>query len=83
MTVNDKPVLIIGAGVVGLTLAHGLKKVMSQTNKLKEISRTHPLAALKPLVPLRSHDGAASVGCWFYSSCGLRWQHEPIGYNSC
>lgn len=26
MTVNDKPVLIIGAGVVGLTLAHGLKK---------------------------------------------------------
>ncbi|KAL7787463.1 FAD/NAD(P)-binding domain-containing protein [Trichoderma ceciliae] len=26
MTVNDKPVLIIGAGVVGLTLAHGLQK---------------------------------------------------------
>ncbi|PTB69006.1 FAD/NAD(P)-binding domain-containing protein [Trichoderma citrinoviride] len=26
MTVNEKPVLIIGAGVVGLTLAHGLKK---------------------------------------------------------
>ncbi|KAM0249539.1 hypothetical protein ACHAQJ_009006 [Trichoderma viride] len=26
MTINDKPVLIIGAGVVGLTLAHGLKK---------------------------------------------------------
>lgn len=23
----DKPVLIIGAGVVGLSLAHGLKKV--------------------------------------------------------
>lgn len=27
MSVNNKPVLIIGAGVVGLTLAHGLKKV--------------------------------------------------------
>ncbi|TFB07504.1 putative FAD-dependent monooxygenase [Trichoderma ghanense] len=26
MTTSDKPVLIIGAGVVGLTLAHGLKK---------------------------------------------------------
>ncbi len=25
----DKPVLIIGAGVVGLSLAHGLKKVKS------------------------------------------------------
>jgi len=40
MTVNDKPVLIIGAGVVGLTLAHGLKKVMSQTNSSKKFSRT-------------------------------------------
>jgi hypothetical protein len=27
MVASDKPVLIIGAGVVGLTLAHGLKKV--------------------------------------------------------
>lgn len=27
MTVSHQPVLIIGAGVVGLTLAHGLKKV--------------------------------------------------------
>ncbi|KAK5995464.1 FAD-dependent monooxygenase dbaB [Cladobotryum mycophilum] len=26
MTASDKPVIIIGAGVVGLTLAHGLKK---------------------------------------------------------
>lgn len=32
MTVDQKPVIIIGAGVVGLSLAHGLKKVSAGIN---------------------------------------------------
>jgi hypothetical protein len=52
MTVNDKPVLIIGAGVVGLTLAHGLKKVMSPTNRPKGNFQNARLGCAKAAWPL-------------------------------